>query len=58
MPDSYWIIFLQYSEETAYFRGEIRKADDIIEIIPIEEDGSEGDPLLYHGWTVGPNEDE
>jgi hypothetical protein len=21
MPDSYWIIFLQYSEETAYFRG-------------------------------------
>ena len=58
MPDSYWIIYLQYSEETAYFRGEIRKADDIIEIIPIEEDGSEGDPLYYHGWTVGPNEDE
>lgn len=58
MPDSYWIIFLQYSEETAYFRGEIRKADDVIEIIPIEEDGSEGDPLYYHGWTTGPNEDE
>ena len=58
MPDSYWIIFLQYSEETAYFRGQIRKADDEIEIIPIEEDGTEGDPILYHGWTTGPNEDE
>lgn len=58
MPDSYWIIYLQYSEETAYFRGQIRKADDIIEIIPIEQDGSEGEPLEYHGWTVGPNEDE
>jgi hypothetical protein len=21
VPDSYWIIYLQYSEETAYFRG-------------------------------------
>ena len=58
MPNSYWIIFLQYSQETAYFRGEIRKADDEIEVIPIGEDGSEGDPLIYHGWTVGPNEDE
>ena len=58
MPNSYWIIFLQYSEETAYFRGEIRKADDEIEVIPIEDDGSEGDPIIYHGWTVGPNEDE
>ena len=58
MPDSYWIIFLQYSQETAYFRGQIRKADDIIEVVPIGEDGSERDPELYHGWTVGPNEDE
>ena len=58
MPDSYWIIFLQYSEQTAYFRGEIRKADDLIEIIPIGEDGSEGEPEIYHGWTTGPNEDE
>lgn len=58
MPDSYWIIFLQYSQETAYFRGQIRKADDIIEVVPIGEDGSEGDPELYHGWTIGPNEDE
>ena len=58
MPDSYWIIYLQYSEETAYFRGEIRKADDEIEVIPIGEDGSEGDPVIYHGWTVGPNEDQ
>ena len=58
MPNSYWIIYLQYSQETAYFRGEIRKADDEIEVIPIEQDGSEGEPVIYHGWTVGPNEDE
>ena len=58
MPDSYWIIYLQYSEQTAYFRGQIRKADDEIEIIPIDSDGNEGDPLLYRGWTTGPNEDE
>lgn len=58
MPDSYWIIFLQYSQETAYFRGEIRKADDLIQIIPIEQDGTEGDPIIYHGWTTGPNEEE
>ena len=58
MPDSYWIIFLQYSEETAYFRGQIRKADDEIEVIPIDEDGNEGQPLIYHGWTTGPNEDQ
>ena len=58
MPDSYWIIFLQYSQETAYFRGQIRKADDIIQIIPIDEDGKEGEPLLYHGWTVGPNQED
>ena len=59
MPDSYWIIFLQYSEQTAYFRGEIRKADDEISILPIGEDGTAGkDPIIYHGWTTGPNEDE
>lgn len=58
MPNSYWIIYLQYSQETAYFRGEIRKADDEIEVIPIEEDGSQGDPIIYHGWTVGPNEED
>ena len=58
MPNSYWIIYLQYSQETAYFRGEIRKADDEIEVIPIEEDGTQGDPIIYHGWTVGPNEED
>ena len=58
MPDSYWIIYLQYSEETAYFRGQIRKADDEIQIIPIDEDGNEGEPVLYRGWTTGPNEDQ
>ena len=25
-------------------------------IIPIDEDGSAGDPVIYHGWTTGPNE--
>ena len=58
MPNSYWIIYLQYSQETAYFRGQIRKADDEIEVIPIEQDGSEGEPIIYHGWTVGPNEQD
>ena len=58
MPDSYWIIFLQYSEQTAYFRGQIRKADDEIEVIPIGDDGEQGDPEIYHGWTTGPNEDQ
>ena len=55
MPDSYWNIFLQYSQETAYFRGQIRKADDLIEVLPIGEDGEEGDPVLYYGYTVGLN---
>lgn len=58
MPDSYWIIFLQYSQEAAYFRGQIRKADDLIQIIPIDEDGKDGTPVEYHGWTTGPNQDE
>lgn len=58
MPDSYWIIFLQYSEETAYFRGQIRKADDEIEVIPINDDGSQGQPVIYRGWSTGPNEDQ
>lgn len=56
VPDSFWVVYMQYSEETAYFRGEIRRADEQIEIIPIEKDGSEGDPLIYHGWTSGPDE--
>jgi hypothetical protein len=28
IPDTHWIVYMQYSEETAYFRGEIRKADE------------------------------
>lgn len=56
VPDSHWIVYMQYSEQTAYFRGEIRKADEEIQIIPIEKDGSEGDPLIYYGWTSGPDE--
>lgn len=50
-PDSYWIVYLQYSEETAYFRAEIRKADE--KIIITTEDGKE---LVYRGWTSGPDE--
>lgn len=56
VPDSYWIVYMQYSEQTAYFRGQIRRADQEIQIIPIEKDGSEGDPIIYHGWTSGPDQ--
>ena len=38
-PDTYWIVLMQYSEETAYFRAEIRKADEQISIIVIDDDG-------------------
>ena len=54
-PDTYWIVYMQYSEETAYFRAEIRKADEEIEIITIGEDGAEA-AVTYRGWSTGPNE--
>ena len=54
-PDTYWIVYMQYSQETAYFRAEIRKADEEIEIITIDEDGEEH-PVSYRGWMTGPNE--
>ena len=54
-PDTYWIVYMQYSEETAYFRAEIRKADEEIEIITIDEEGNEN-TVTYHGWMTGPNE--
>lgn len=54
-PDTYWIVYMQYSEETAYFRAEIRKADQEIEIITIDEDGNES-TATYRGWMTGPNE--
>ena len=54
-PDTYWIVYMQYSEETAYFRGEIRKADQEIEIIVIDDDGN-ANTLVYRGWMTGPNE--
>ena len=54
-PDTYWIVYMQYSEETAYFRGEIRKADQEIEIIVIDADGNES-TKIYRGWMTGPNE--
>jgi len=46
---------MQYSEETAYFRAEIRKADEEIEIITIDEEGNESS-VTYRGWMTGPNE--
>lgn len=55
-PDTYWIVYLQYSEETAYFRAEIRKADEEIEIIFVDEDGNE-QTQVYRGWMTGPNEE-
>lgn len=55
VPDTYWIVYMQYSEETAYFRGEIRKADQEISIVIINEDGSQ-EEVSYRGWMTGPNE--
>ena len=54
-PDTYWIVYMQYSQETAYFRAEIRKADEEIEIITIDDEGNEN-TVTYHGWMTGPNE--
>lgn len=48
IPDSHWMIYLQYSEETAYFRGEIRETTDEIEI----------NGTTYYGWSTGPNQQE
>lgn len=55
VPDTYWIVYLQYSEETAYFRGQIRRADDEITIVIVNPDGSQ-EERTYRGWTTGPNE--
>lgn len=54
-PDTYWIVYMQYSEETAYFRAEIRKADQEIEIVTIDAEGNES-TVTYRGWMTGPNE--
>ena len=54
-PDTYWIVYMQYSEETAYFRAEIRKADEQIQIIIIDDEGNEN-TVSYRGWMTGPNE--
>ena len=54
-PDTYWIVYMQYSEETAYFRAEIRKADQEIEIVTIDTEGNEN-TVTYRGWMTGPNE--
>ena len=54
-PDTYWIVYMQYSEETAYFRAEIRKADEQIQIITIDAEGNES-TATYRGWMTGPNE--
>ena len=54
-PDTYWIVYMQYSEETAYFRAEIRKADEQIEIVVVDSEGNE-QSKTYRGWMTGPNE--
>ena len=54
-PDTYWIVYMQYSEETAYFRAEIRKADEEIEIVVVDSQGNESS-VTYRGWMTGPNE--
>lgn len=55
VPDTYWIVYMQYSEQTAYFRGQIRKADEEISIVIVNPDGSESQQT-YRGWMTGPNE--
>lgn len=47
VPNSHWMIYLMYSEETAYFRGEIRQTTDEIEI----------NGKTYYGWSKGPNQE-
>lgn len=54
-PDTYWIVYMQYSEETAYFRAQIRKADQEIEILTIDDEGNET-TSYYRGWMTGPNQ--
>ena len=54
-PDTYWIVYMQYSEETAYFRAEIRKADEQISIVIVDDEGNEN-TVSYRGWMTGPNE--
>ena len=54
-PDTYWIVYMQYSEQTAYFRAEIRKADEEIQIVTIDDEGNEK-TSTYRGWMTGPNE--
>lgn len=54
-PDTYWIVYMQYSEQTAYFRAEIRKADEQIQIIIVDDEGNEN-TVSYRGWMTGPNE--
>lgn len=48
MEPTWWIVYLQYSEETAYFRGEIREAPTEVEI----------NGKIYHAWFKGPEQDQ
>lgn len=47
IADSNWIVYLQYQEETAYFRAEIRECNEDVII---------GDKT-YHIWFKGPQQD-
>lgn len=52
MEPTYWIVYLQYSEETAYFRGEIREAPTELEI-----EDEDGNSRIYHTWFKGPEQE-
>ena len=54
-PDTYWIVYMQYSEQTAYFRAQIRKADQEIQIVTVDDEGNEKS-VQYRGWMTGPNQ--
>ena len=45
---TYWLVYLRYEEERAYFRGEIRNCDYEIEI----------NGKKYRGYLRGPDQDE
>ena len=47
-PDTHWIVYLQYLEENAYFRADIRQCNAEIEV-----NGN-----LYRGYVRGPSEND
>ena len=47
IPDTHWLIYLWHQEETAYFRGEIRQAETLVDI----------NDHHYWAWFKGPEQE-